>query len=484
MKKKTMFSLLRLNFTKNSSSNIKNGLHSSPFLLSKELNEKLSSKYKNTPVYTFAQKPRNSNRVGIKDRIFVWGYAGTGALGESSFLKPKFKIDTPKYHQRKPWRLKWADRVDADPIHVACGNGFSLIATSSTQDLKGHHLFGTGMNTESQIGVHEVKKGEKLKYIIEPAIIDLPFDRASDKKLKILDITCGRAHSIVLTNFGLISFGNNSYGQCGRPIIENEEYFGNRAVIQNVSKYLELDSDDEVVSVEAGQDHTCFLTKKGHVLTCGWSADGQLGQGIYTVNALPKKVKGALESVKIVQIATKGDFVLALSNEGEIFGWGNNEYKQLSMCGSIEPQIGTPVHLKLPDYVKRPILKVAASGTNCLIVDNDNNVWVWGFGLMGKGPKYDEFILPSKIPNTLFGMYPEIEHSLRKRPVLVRCGLNSAAIGFDDGSLYMWGKNKYGNLGTGESVDSYIPLRVNIPASIKSIDCGPDQTFAICKTNV
>jgi alpha-tubulin suppressor-like RCC1 family protein len=207
-----MFSLLRLNYTKNLNLNIKNSLHSSSFL-NKELNESLKSKYKNTPVYTFAQKPRNSNRTGIKDRIFVWGYAGTGALGEASFLQPKGKVENPKYNQRKPWRLKWTDNVDADPIHVACGNGFSLIATSNTQDLKGHHLFGTGMNTDSQIGVHETKSGDKLKYLIEPAIIDLPFERSSDKKLKILDITCGRAHSIVLTNFGVISFGNNAYGQ-------------------------------------------------------------------------------------------------------------------------------------------------------------------------------------------------------------------------------------------------------------------------------
>jgi RCC1-like G exchanging factor-like protein len=175
---------------------------------------------------------------------------------------------------------------------------------------------------------------------------------------------------------------------------------------------------------------------------------------------------------------------LALSDKGELFGWGNNEYNQLAMSGSNEPQIGVPMHLKIPNFVKMPIKSIAASGTHCLILDGDYNVWVWGFGLLGKGPKCEELKLPSQIPNTIFGLYPEIEHSLKKRPVIVNCGLNCSAVSFDDGSLYMWGKNKYGNLGNGDKVDSFMPIRVNLASSIRHFDCGPDQTFAICNTKL
>ena len=74
-----------------------------------------------------------------------------------------------------------------------------------------------------------------------------------------------------------MSFGNNSYGQCGRPIVENENYYGNKAVLQDISKFIKLDSiDDRVVSVKCGQDPTCLFTEKGKGLTFGWSADGQL----------------------------------------------------------------------------------------------------------------------------------------------------------------------------------------------------------------
>lgn len=64
------------------------------------------------------------------------------------------------------------------------------------------------MNTNSQIGVHETFTGDAFKYIIEPAKIDLPFTNDVYKKLKILDISCGRVHSAILTNCGVVTFGN------------------------------------------------------------------------------------------------------------------------------------------------------------------------------------------------------------------------------------------------------------------------------------
>ena len=113
--------------------------------------------------------------------------------GESQFLEP-YGNRNRIYRQRKPWRLRWVDRVDAKLTHIAAGNGFSLFATAGTKDLKGHQLFGTGMNVQSQIGVHRMPSGEAYKYIIEPVLIHLPFQQTEMKDLKILDISCGNKH--------------------------------------------------------------------------------------------------------------------------------------------------------------------------------------------------------------------------------------------------------------------------------------------------
>lgn len=187
-------------------------------------------------------------------------------------------------------------------------------------------------------------------------------------------------------------------------------------------------------------------------------------------------------------MATKGDFVLALSDEGELFGWGNNEYGQLSMIGADETttttQIGVARHLNLPAHVRRPVLSVAASGTHALVVDAEHTVWTWGYGMLGCGPRVEQSAAPLRLSSALFGIYDEIANTLDKRAVRVYCGLNSSGVVLNDGSLFMWGKNRYGNLGLGEKHDAFMPLRVNIPARVCDLDCGPDQTFAICRTNL
>jgi hypothetical protein len=72
-------------------------------------------------------------------------------LLKTKLFRP-YRNKNPVYNQRKPWRLRWADRIHADVKHIACGNGFSLVSISNSRYLKGEHLFGTGINTQSQIG--------------------------------------------------------------------------------------------------------------------------------------------------------------------------------------------------------------------------------------------------------------------------------------------------------------------------------------------
>lgn len=85
---------------------VANSLDSCLFHASCRLNEK-PLKFKNVPVYTFANQSKSAQKS--TDRLYVWGLAGTGALGEPEFLDPK-NGRTQIFNQRKPWRLRWADR--------------------------------------------------------------------------------------------------------------------------------------------------------------------------------------------------------------------------------------------------------------------------------------------------------------------------------------------------------------------------------------
>lgn len=59
--------------------------------------------------------------------------------------------------------------------------------------------------------------------------------------------------------------------------------------------------------------------------------------------------------------------MLALSEEGDVFAWGNSEYNQLSIVTD-QTQINIPKYLPLKHCGK--IIKAASAGSKCAIVNS------------------------------------------------------------------------------------------------------------------
>lgn len=128
---------------------------------------------------------------------------------------------------------------------AACGFGFTVYAFHSEDNVK---LHGTGLNTDSQIGKHEPRDGHPLEILFYPKEIFLPFK--DPKNSKIIKVSAGRAHLLVLTTEGLFLMGNNAYGQCSRKIIEDEDY-----IHSNYINYIKMLNGRPIVDIECGQDH-------------------------------------------------------------------------------------------------------------------------------------------------------------------------------------------------------------------------------------
>lgn len=66
----------------------------------------------------------------------------------------------------------------------------------------------------------------------------------------LYQVASGRAHTVMLTdNNGVWTVGNNAYGQCGRPVIPDEDY--NRQAVYH--RLMALDGI-HLRQVECGQD--------------------------------------------------------------------------------------------------------------------------------------------------------------------------------------------------------------------------------------
>ena len=59
-----------------------------------------------------------------------------------------------------------------------------------------------------------------------------------------------------------------------------------------------------------------------------------------------------------------------IPESGSVFGWGNNEYDQLSISGDSDTQISQPRHLPMPAEVGK-VVKVAAGGTMCAVLNGE-----------------------------------------------------------------------------------------------------------------
>lgn len=108
----------------------------------------------------------------------------------------------------------------------------------------------------------------------------------------------------------------------------------------------------------------CHLsTYTVHILSVTGTRTTFSGLQHYHCEWKPSIVQGDIEGEKIVQISSKGDCVLAVSERGDLFGWGNSEYGQLSAITD-QTQVSVPRNLPLPHSVT----KAAAAGSKCAIL--------------------------------------------------------------------------------------------------------------------
>ncbi|XP_051162867.1 RCC1-like G exchanging factor-like protein [Leptopilina boulardi] len=392
-------------------------------------------------------------------RVYVWGLAEHGALGTIDRVQ---KIDYISFIP-KPSRLTFGEIFNV--VDFACGYGFTAFAVRSNDN---NIVYGSGINTDSQIGFHSTDKKYKHPIITTPRPVNLPLKEA---KSHVVSLAAGRAHLLILTNEGLFTLGNNGYGQCGRPIINNENYRKN-AIVHHIPDV----KGNQITQVYAGQDHSILLTENGEVYCFGWGADGQTGLAHYQNEYMPSLVKGDLAGQRIVKVACVADCVLALSDKGKVFGWGNSEYGQIPGVGDNQ-QVNIATEIETCKDIGR-IIDIASGGSFCMVLNDAGEVYVWGYGILGFGPEVRSSLKPTKIPSTLFGVN-DYEPNIRVSKIY--CGISHLAAVTNKGDLYMWGRNKFGSLGLGHVNDQFFPLKVSIGAEVKKVSCGVDHTVTLCK---
>ncbi|XP_011299545.1 uncharacterized protein ca [Fopius arisanus] len=181
-------------------------------------------------------------------------------------------------------------------------------------------------------------------------------------EMEVLSVSCGRNHTLAVTNNGVYAWGGSQYGQLGLG-----------RVLQCPSPELITSLAQEViVDAVAGQYHSVALTMDGRVFTWGWGVHGQLGHGNTKEKNVPTLVESLL-GIVIRTIAAGHAHTIVLSDDGAVYIFGCNIFGQLGTGNTTKSTVPIRVSL-LPE----PISDIATSYFHNLALTTTNKLYTWG----------------------------------------------------------------------------------------------------------
>jgi prepilin-type N-terminal cleavage/methylation domain-containing protein len=220
-----------------------------------------------------------------------------------------------------------------------------------------------------------------------------------------------------------------------------------------------------IKSIAAGSLHTCALGSNGRVYCWGYGADGAIGNGAFSNATSPALVStGAIPGgVTIESIKASNGFTCGLGSNGKVYCWGDNYLGQLG--DNTTTNRNTPVAVlagAVPGGVTLKNLTVGAY--HSCATASDNNVYCWGFnamGQLGSGNTTD-----SKIPvKLLSGEIPGgTTLTSLEAGWYFTCGIGSNDL------TYCWGDNSYQEIGNSSVSSGTSPMAVtgvSLPSDTK-----------------
>ncbi|XP_036036415.1 LOW QUALITY PROTEIN: secretion-regulating guanine nucleotide exchange factor [Onychomys torridus] len=228
----------------------------------------------------------------------------------------------------------------------------------------------------------------------------------------------------------LFAWGANSYGQLG---------LGHKEDVLLPQQLSDFWGPRCIKSITGGGGHSAAVTDGGGLFVCGLNKDGQLGLG-HTEDVLCFTVCKPLFSCPIRQVACGWDFIIVLTETGQVLSCGSNAFGQLGVPNG-------PRRCVVPQAVellREKVVCVAAGLRHALATTVHGSVFQWGTGLASSGRRS----CPGKtLPLFLTAKEPSRVTGLENcTAVCVVAGSDHSASLTDTGELYVWGRNKYGQL--------------------------------------
>ncbi|XP_069922648.1 X-linked retinitis pigmentosa GTPase regulator isoform X13 [Oryctolagus cuniculus] len=271
-------------------------------------------------------------------------------------------------------------------------------------------------------------------------------------------LSCGDEHTAVVTgNNKLYMFGSNNWGQLG---------LGSKTTINKPTCVKAL-KPEKVKYVACGRNHTLVSTEEGNVYATGGNNDGQLGLGDTEGRNTFYPISFFTSQHKIKQLSAGSNTSAALTENGELFMWGDNSEGQIGLKNV------TNVCVPHQVTIGKPISWISCGYYHSAFVTMDGELYTFGECENGKLGLPEELLINHKTPQ-LVTRIPE-------KVIQVACGGGHTVV-LTETIVYTFGLGQFGQLGLGTFIfETSEPKAIEYikDHKISSISCGENHTALI-----
>jgi alpha-tubulin suppressor-like RCC1 family protein len=275
--------------------------------------------------------------------------------------------------------------------------------------------------------------------------------------------TCARK-----TNGSAVCWGDNRFGQLGTGDTANRARPTQVTLPGGlgIAKVYLPTGNGEITSDRAV--FTCAIATDSTLFCWGDNRFGQLGTGDTNPRLSPTLVTGL---TSVAHASNGGGHTCAQTVDGAVWCWGNNQEGQLG-TGDTKPQL-SPTRIAGPPITADTITN---GGSHTCAHEADSSVACWGaneHGELGTG----KVSPPSPTPGPV--------QTLGNRVGRVFAGATHTCAFTTDGAVWCWGDNRFGQLGTGDTVEHDAPVAVDptdLPG-VTEVFPGGEHTCALRTDN-
>ena len=232
-----------------------------------------------------------------------------------------------------------------------------------------------------------------------------------------------------------------------------------------------------IEQISIGSCHTIALSNRGDCYIWGWNDYGQIGNDNITSSTLPRMLRyqASFSRVKIKQVAAGADFSAILDRAGRIFTFGSNKRGQLGLSTS-KPTVSSP---RLVGILKHYVKKIGVGENFTIALTDRGDIYSWGASAcLGLAQSNEDRFSPKHVPLS----------SRRLIAVDIACGNCHTLIlardfrgPFQGNVVYSFGMNVHGQLGLGDRDPRFAPTRVPLRGFPEAITAGSKHSLVLAR---